>query len=143
MLEKYLNQIILGVKSPRWSNEEKTSIDVEAKFCWSDDQYIPFTATQNDVMDYGKAIFLDCVEGKYGKIEDYIDNKNYPMIAKRDKKRILDNINNKTSAWKSQLLLDIITEKDKEQLLLWMRYAQLIDSISTDVEGFIDWPTPP
>ena len=66
MIENYLNDVILGVNSPRWSNKEKTAIDVNAKFSWSNGEYITFTASQNDVMDYGKVIYSNSLEGKYG-----------------------------------------------------------------------------
>lgn len=35
--------------------------------------WIPFTASQNDVEEYGRLIYEDAINGKYGDIEPYIE----------------------------------------------------------------------
>lgn len=60
------------VANPRWSNEEKTTIDCEITTSQFGDEVLPFTASQNDVEAHGRAIFADLFAGIYGTIAEYV-----------------------------------------------------------------------
>jgi len=60
------------VKNPKWANPEHTAIDCEVDFGHLDDEFVPFTADPNDVMEYSKTIFDECVAGNYGPIAEYV-----------------------------------------------------------------------
>lgn len=57
---------------PRYSNSEKTMIDLLVKFSHLDEE-VPFTAMKGEAGHTGD-LYDNAVKGKYGKIEDWIDN---------------------------------------------------------------------
>jgi hypothetical protein len=67
-----MSEFYSQVKNPVWANEEHTLIDCEVDFGHLDDDFVPFTADPNDVMEYSKTIFDECVEGQYGAIAEYV-----------------------------------------------------------------------
>lgn len=48
-----------------------------------------------------------------------------------------------TSDWKTELALGIISDKDKESLIEWMKYIRLLKSIDTSNSPEIEWPNTP
>jgi hypothetical protein len=60
---------LVYVKNPKWVDKEKSGIECLVKFTTFDE--MPFHATPDDVMGYGKQIFADCVAGKYGVVQEY------------------------------------------------------------------------
>jgi len=53
-----------------WSNAEHTTIDMMYQFS-NLPAPVPFTASQNDPMEYGRNIFAAAVAGNYGPIAPY------------------------------------------------------------------------
>jgi Caudovirales tail fibre assembly protein. len=45
--------------------------------------------------------------------------------------------------WQTELQLDIITEKNKASLLLWLAYINELKDIDTNLVPDIKWPVPP
>ena len=60
-----------GVRNPKWNNAEHTTLDCEVDFDEIDEVYVPFTADPNDIHEWSKQIFDDCVAGNYGAIEEF------------------------------------------------------------------------
>jgi hypothetical protein len=57
-------------KDPRWANAEQTLIDLIIK--WDEiPEELPFTASPNDVVDYGRQIYAAAAEGQYGPVAAY------------------------------------------------------------------------
>lgn len=48
-----------------------------------------------------------------------------------------------TQSWQTQLLLDIITDVDKEKLRLWMQYLQVVSAVDLSLLTDINWPERP
>lgn len=67
----------------------------------------------------------------------------YSAVAKAQKAQILAQVSQVTSNWNTQLLLGIIEDKARADLITWQRFAQQVEAISTDVTEEIKWPTPP
>ncbi|SPW32309.1 Caudovirales tail fibre assembly protein [Edwardsiella tarda] len=63
--------------------------------------------------------------------------------AEQEKVVLLSEVESKTKLWQTQLALGIITEKDKEMLTEWMRYAQQIDNVNISLAPDIAWPSKP
>lgn len=63
---------LTSLSSPQWANAEQTAIDCNITTSQFGDEVLPFTASQNDVEAYGRAIFADLVAGKYGPIAEYV-----------------------------------------------------------------------
>ena len=67
-----MSQFYTQVKNPKWANAEHTVINCEVIFNHFPDEWLPFTANPNDVMEYSKVIFDECLAGQYGEISEYV-----------------------------------------------------------------------
>lgn len=58
-------------KNPVWVNAEHTMIDLVIK--WDTvNRELPFTASPDDVEEYGRQIFAAAKEGAFGPVAEYI-----------------------------------------------------------------------
>lgn len=65
---------VISAASPRFSNKENTSIDLEVEFSHLKEYgSIPFTSVKGE-SGYTGELFDDAIKGKYGKVEDWVDN---------------------------------------------------------------------
>lgn len=62
----------IKVKNPQWANAEKTIINCNVNFEHVKEEFVPFTANPMDEYEHSKAIFIECLDGKYGVIADYV-----------------------------------------------------------------------
>lgn len=63
--------------------------------------------------------------------------------ATNHQKFLLDEANTKTSDWKIELTLGIISDDDKTKLIEWMKYIKTVKNIDVSSAPDIDWPQPP
>ena len=63
--------------------------------------------------------------------------------AERQKATLLSEANSITQALQTQLLLGIITDKDKASLTEWMRYVQKVQAVDTSSAPVTSWPKSP
>lgn len=61
---------ITNITNPTWANAEHTIVN--ATVTHSEFGEIPFSASQNDVEEHGRAIFADAVAGKFGVVAEYV-----------------------------------------------------------------------
>jgi hypothetical protein len=63
--------IVTDIKNQIYANAENTQINCIVKF---DEilEYVPFTASSNDPMDYGRELYAQLVAGQWGQIAPYI-----------------------------------------------------------------------
>jgi hypothetical protein len=61
---------IKSVQNPVWANSEHTAINCEIEH--SEYGWIPFTASQTDPEEHGKALFAACLSGDFGLIAEYV-----------------------------------------------------------------------
>lgn len=62
---------INSARNPRWADSANTIIDLEVDFDELDEVYVPFTANQNDVEEWGRTLFQNAVNGDYGAIAEF------------------------------------------------------------------------
>ncbi|HFP3784763.1 TPA: tail fiber assembly protein, partial [Escherichia coli] len=53
------------------------------------------------------------------------------LQAENQKQRLLQQAREKTQFWQTQLTLGIISDSDRQQLMSWMRYVQLVEATDT------------
>lgn len=68
-----MQTLLTSLKNPKWANSDKTRIDCVITTSQLGDEFLPFTASANDVEAHGRAIFADLVAGKYGPIAEYVE----------------------------------------------------------------------
>lgn len=59
------------IQAPEWANKEHTAINCGVKFA-EFDEFLPFTACQNDFEEHGRRIYSELESGKYGAVAPYI-----------------------------------------------------------------------
>lgn len=65
------------------------------------------------------------------------------MLAENRKKNLLVAAQATISVWQSQLLLGIISDDNKKQLVLWLGYIDLLLDVDTSNPEGITWPAQP
>jgi hypothetical protein len=63
--------------------------------------------------------------------------------AARQRAVLISEANSVTQAWQTQLLLGIITDKDKATLTKWMKYIQTVQATDLTNAPDISWPVKP
>lgn len=73
--------MITDIKNPRWADEGKARIIVDCKL--PDGETAQFVASPTDCVSYGRDIFKDCKDGKYGTIADFVPPVKSPEEIER------------------------------------------------------------
>lgn len=63
--------------------------------------------------------------------------------ADNQKSLFINEANRVTQAWQTQLMLGIITDKDKAALTEWMKYIQQLQALDISDPPGIEWPATP
>ena len=130
---------ILAVRNCKYSSEDNSTIDCEAKFVGFPDEWIPFTANSNDVEQHGKDIFANAEKGDYGEISAYehpsLEEELISMRGDRDRLLL-------ESDWTQNADVPQAT-KDK-----WVTYRQELRDITNGIDTntkarAVTWPTKP
>lgn len=70
----------------------------------------------------------------------------YVLMATRNKDNVIASAKQKISFWQTELSLNLISNEDKESLILWVKYIQAVQAIdvsSASSEVNINWPNEP
>lgn len=59
--------MITNIKNPRFSSISTIDVDITLN-----GEVMPFTASPNDVEEYGRTIYASALNGDYGVIADYV-----------------------------------------------------------------------
>lgn len=59
---------INSVKLPMWADQAQTIINVLVDFDELDEEFVQFTASQNDPEEHGRFIYQQAISGAYGEI---------------------------------------------------------------------------
>lgn len=89
-------------------------------------------ATAWDKWD-GEKWVTDPVEEKAAAIKEAADRQ----------AALINEANNITQAWQTQLRLDMITDTDKVSLMVWMKYVQDVQSVNIQAAPAVTWPQKP
>lgn len=121
---------INDVRNPRWADYYKTIIDVEVDFDELDEDYVPFTAVENDVEDHGRYIYEQAIAGSYGTIADFIIPEDVEGESAMENLRIMRNdLLAQTDYIESPTKWETLTE---EQQTAWETYRQALRDLPQD-----------
>lgn len=59
------------VKNPQWANAEHTVINCEVDFDDLLEEFVPFSASADDMYEHTKEIFSKCIDGEFGEVKEY------------------------------------------------------------------------
>lgn len=74
---------IIDTRAPRWVNAARTLVDIEVHH--AEHGWIPFTASPDDPMDYGRVLFQAALDGELGEIAEYVAPVKTAAELKADK----------------------------------------------------------
>ncbi|HCB1566286.1 TPA: tail fiber assembly protein [Citrobacter freundii] len=63
--------------------------------------------------------------------------------AQQKKSALLAEAQNTISLWQTELQLGIISDDDKDSLIMWMKYIQALNAVDTSTAPDIEWPVKP
>ncbi|WP_420489102.1 tail fiber assembly protein [Lelliottia amnigena] len=110
------------------------------------DEYgtIPFTATPDDVEEYGRAIYDAAHSGVFGKIAEYVPPPiDYVGQADAEKAQRLNDATIAIAPLQDAVDLGIATEDEIAQLNAWKNYRVEVNRVDTSAAPNISWPIPP
>lgn len=129
------------VQNPKWSNAEQTAIDCKIDF--DGVGLSPFTANPDDVYEYSKQIFSDCVQGKYGPVASYEPPPPYIASAAENKSEAESRL--VATDWVNQP--DVHDPANTPHLTnrdAFITYRSQVRAILVSpVDGNLDWPEEP
>lgn len=67
----------------------------------------------------------------------------YLEMAEMEKNARVAAATNKISLWQTKLQLAVITDDEKAELLIWLKYIDDVKAVDVSTAPDIDWPEPP
>lgn len=67
----------------------------------------------------------------------------YVEMAEMEKNARVAAATNKISLWQTKLQLTVITDDEKAELLIWLKYIDDVKAVNVSTAPDIDWPEPP
>jgi len=89
------------------------------------------------------ATAFDVWNGKAWVTDPQAEQKALTAAAESDRATKLSNAVSFTQIWQTQLMLNIISDADKETLTAWMKYIQQLQAVDTALAPAIEWPHEP
>lgn len=115
------------------------TINMTAKFSHIDVE-IPFTASPNDVMEYGPLIHARAIEGEFGVIAPYIPPTPVEAASKVNPQRRKKEMDEAYVQWQQWGILE-----DEAMVTAWKnKYQELYDLINSEFWPLVEtWPATP
>jgi hypothetical protein len=130
------------VMKPVWANEGHTAINV---MVFSEEYgLIPFTATPDDPMDYGREIYDACINGEHGEIAEYVPPEiDYVAEAERMKAQLMAAAEAAITPLKRAVKYGMATDAEKQLLEEWEIYTVMLSRVDTSLAPDNEWPPVP
>lgn len=97
----------------------------------------------DDVTPLAPATPYDVWNGSGWVTDEVVQQAAQIAQAEQTKARLLNDAKNSISLWQTELQLGIISEDDKMQLTVWMRYIQALQKVDTATAPDLTWPEQP
>lgn len=65
------------------------------------------------------------------------------VMAETERSERIAYVMDKISLWQTKLQLTVITEDEKADLLIWLKYIDDVKAVDVSAAPDIDWPEPP
>lgn len=115
---------------------------------WPDDAIKISYKTYSNLLS-GQSEGKIITSGKGGKPVLITPAVDWTCVAEGERERRLTEANNTISDWRTELMLGVINDDDKNRLILWMQYIKLLKTLDfsaiADESGYsgIQWPVQP
>ena len=120
---------------------------ISANVIFSDepDKEYPFTASSEDGVDYGRQLYHDLDEGKYGDVAPVTDddiNAHKQMTNDAEKEKRLIEADRKISPMLGYAVSGILSDAEKETFKAWNEYRKALEDVDVTATD-IEWPAKP
>ena len=61
---------ITEARNPQWVNSDHNKIDLEVNFSELEEEWLPYTASPDDVCEHSRTLYSKAVAGDYGQVSD-------------------------------------------------------------------------
>ena len=129
---------VIKVRNPKFT--EAGAVDCEI---FTAGEWYPFNATADDSMPYGKKIYQEVVDGKWGEVQRYeAPEKTFsePSSAMATKAELMSNAEAVIAPLSRAVKYDIATDAEKAALEAWERYTVLLSRVDVDNPVWPDTP---
>lgn len=134
--------IYTDVRNPR---RKPYGIQCDVKFV-SRDTYLSFLACPDDIVPYGRQIYQECLDGKWGEVLVYVPTDEEVIGTVQDRMyRELQRANSAVTKYQDLVDVDEATAADVAQLKAWKKYRVELNRIPEQA-GYprnVTWPVAP
>lgn len=109
-----------------------------------------------DGVEVTNDVFIEFISAPIGKVrvagddglpvwDDIPPPTHEELIAQAEAERqlLLDEASSVTADWRTELALDIISERDKTKLINWMTYIKAVKAVDASTAPDVSWPEAP
>ena len=120
---------------------------ITANVIFSDepDRVYPFTASPADGADYGRKLYHDLDEGKYGDVAPVTDkdiSAHWEIVNGAEKEKRLIEADRKINPMLGYAVSGILSDAEKETFRAWNEYRKALEGVGVTADD-IDWPDKP
>ncbi|CQD39664.1 tail fiber assembly protein [Yersinia mollaretii] len=84
------------------------------------------------------------IDGKFIQPPDpALPHEEYVAQAENNKSGLMNLAVRKISLWHAKLTLEMISDGDKQKLIAWVDYMDLLDAVDASLAPNIEWPVTP
>lgn len=133
---------IIDIKSPRYAINGIIVADIK----WEgDNEYHPFAASPDDVMEYGREIYQDLSNGKYGEVAPYSNEsvRQDKLTANNmERATLMADADNIIRPLSEERDAGIISEEDEAKWKEWILYRKALRALDLTSDT-VSWPEKP
>lgn len=133
------------VKNPQWANENHTVIDCNVLFNDFAPEYLPFAANPSDTSNpNSQQIFIECVEGVWGEVAEYVPPPPYVPSAEWNKQTAIQLLQQTDWTTIADVADPALSNPYLANQSAFISYRNAVRQYAIyPVEGNIDWPVMP
>ena len=106
---------ITEARNPQWVNSDHNKIDLEVNFSELEEEWLPYTASPDDVCEHSRTLYSKAVAGDYGQVSD-----EYTITEDDLWTPVMGNVTTVSNEALVQILLEkgVITDEEVDEILI-------------------------
>ena len=106
---------ITEARNPQWVNSDHNKIDLEVNFSELEEEWLPYTASPDDVCEHSRTLYSKAVAGDYGQVSD-----EYTITEDDLWTSVMGNVTTVSNEALVQILLEkgVITDEEVDDILV-------------------------
>ncbi len=106
---------IAEARNPQWVDSDHNKIDLEVNFSELEEEWLPYTASPDDVCEHSRTLYSKAVAGDYGQVSD-----EYTITEDDLWTPVMSNVTTVSNEALVQILLEkgVITDEEVDDILV-------------------------